>query len=103
MFTRYLGGGIGHLEQFPPADHNHEDPAMNDNSDVEIEIDDSIVGDNNGSNNSDDEGCGNEGGGDEGSGDEGGGDEGEEDDEAGVHSEEDNQGESSDEEMGNIY
>ena len=66
---------------------------MNNNSDVEIEIDDSIVGDNNGSNNSDDEGCGNEGGGDEGSGDEG-----KEDDEAGVHSEEDNQGELSDKE-----
>ena len=24
MFTRYLGGGIGHLEQFPPANNDHE-------------------------------------------------------------------------------
>src|ERR1700743_723452 len=84
------GGGIGHLEQSPPADHNHKDPAMNNNSDVEIEIDDSIVGE---SNNSDDKGCGNKGSGDE----------GKEDDKAGVHREEDNQGESSDKETGNIY
>ena len=93
MFTRYLGGGIGHLEQFPPAYRIHEDSAINDSSDVEIEIDDFVVGDNNGSNNS----------GDEGGGDEGEEDEGEEGDEAGVYEEEYDPGELSDEETGNVY
>ena len=95
MFTRYLGGGggIGHLEQFPPAYCIHEDSAINDSSDVEIEIDAFVVGDKNGSNNSGDKGGGNEG--EE--------DEGEEGDEAGVYEEEYDPGELSDEETWNIY
>ena len=41
MFVRYLGGGIGHLEQFPTADHddNEHAPAYN-NGDTEAEVDD---------------------------------------------------------------
>ena len=95
MFMRYLGGGIGHLEQFPPADHNHEDSAMSDSGDVEIEIDDFIEGDNDGSDNTS--------GDDEGGGDESEEDEGEEDDETGVHNEGYDPGELSDEETGNVY
>lgn len=89
---RYLGGGIGHLEQFPPADNNG-DTAMNDDSNMEVETDDFIMG---GSN-------------DEGEGDKEAGenqDEEEGDEEAGeMESEEDDDepGELSDEETGNVY
>jgi hypothetical protein len=39
MFLRYLGGGIGHLEQFPPAHSNDEGAAVH-NSDInEVETD----------------------------------------------------------------
>ena len=89
------GGGIGHLEQFPPADHNHEDSTMSDSGDVEIEIDDFIEGDNDGSDNTSSD--------DEGSGDEGEEDEDEEDDETGVHNEWYDPGELSDKETGNVY
>ena len=40
MFVRYLGGGISHLEQFPPANNGNED-----NGDTEAEIDDFVVAD----------------------------------------------------------
>ena len=46
---RYLGGGIGHLEQFPPAHNKDKDAAAHDNNTIEVETDDFIVG-------SDDEG-----------------------------------------------
>lgn len=38
---RYLGGGIGHLEQFPPAHSNDEGMAHNDDG-VEVEMDNFI-------------------------------------------------------------
>ena len=37
MFMRYLGGGIGHLEQFPPASANDQDVTPYDISDEDIE------------------------------------------------------------------
>ena len=87
MFVRYLGGGIGHLEQFPPAERNFEDSASNDNGDTEFEMDDLVMG---ASSTGDDEGEEDEG--KEGEGEE---DEGEE--------EEGDPGELSDEETGNVY
>ena len=36
MFMRYLGGGIGHLEQFPPA-NNDEDMAVPEDNDEDTE------------------------------------------------------------------
>ena len=46
MFVRYLGGGIGHLEQFSPASHNDNDhAATHDNGDTEAEVDDFSVAD----------------------------------------------------------
>ena len=68
---------------------------MSDSGNVEIEIDDFIEGDNDGSDNTSSD---NEGGGDEGKEDEG-----EEDDKKGVHNKEYDPGELSDEETGNIY
>jgi hypothetical protein len=92
MFVRYLGGGIGHLEQFPPANNDYEDPVANNNGDVEVEVDD-FGGD----------------GGRENYNNEGGEDEGEEDqDEEGEGGDEDEEededpGELSDNETGNVY
>lgn len=34
---RYLGGGIGHLEQFPPASNDGEHAAAHEDSDEDIE------------------------------------------------------------------
>ena len=83
MFVRYLGGGIGHLEQFPPA---------NDDSEVmyEYDDDDEVV--------MDEDMDFNENSGDE---NEEGGSEG--DDEATEDNEWSGPGESSDEDMGNTY
>ena len=85
MFIRYLGGGIGHLEQFPPANGD----AFADNSDnIEIETDDFFLGDH----------------GDEGERDrEVGENEDEEEEEESEGEEGDDPGESSDEETGNVY
>ena len=87
MFIRYLGGGIGHLEQFPPADNNDKEIIANDNHDMEVETDDFIVA---------------------GSAEDSNDNESEEDEEAGENEnvEEDNNsdlGEWSDEETGNVY
>ena len=85
MFMRYLGGGIGHLEQFPPANNDagvtyeyEEDDEDNDTRARNV--------DNNG--------------GDEVNGDEDGDDTEDEDSEG---SEDSDPGESSDEDMGNVY
>ena len=56
MFVRYLGGGIGHLEQFPPAKSSDEETAACSNDIVEVETDDFIVGTNSMDYNSGDEG-----------------------------------------------
>ena len=83
MFVRYLGGGIGHLEQFPPADgddrvmYEYEDDEGSDGVGDAVEV---------------------------------GGDQGDEDDEDGEDEDEEGDGdgysdlgESSDEDMGNTY
>ena len=88
MFVRYLGGGIGHLEQFPPADG---DAGTNNNNNVEIETDDFILGDH-----------GDEGGRDREVG-ENEDEENEEEEEESEGEEGDDPGESSDEETGNVY
>jgi hypothetical protein len=87
MFLRYLGGGIGHLEQFPPADNNKEDATTNDNSEVEVEMDDFIM----------DTSINNDDGG------EGGREVGEDEDEEDEAEMDNDPGESSDEETGNVY
>lgn len=96
MFVRYLGGGIGHLEQFPSAENNDEDSAVNDNGDMEIEAEDFIIEASNDNNN--------EGGGDKGVGEDGDEEEDtEEVEEIEDGEEDDDAGESSDEETGNVY
>jgi hypothetical protein len=40
MFVRYLGGGIGHLDQFPPAHNDDEDTTAHDKNVTETETDD---------------------------------------------------------------
>ena len=89
---RYLGGGIGHLEQFPPPQNDGEDTTMN-NDVAELEGD-FVLSDSNNDNdsNSDDKNDGNNGDDDDNDCDEAGGNGGEEDD-----------AEFSDEEMGNVY
>ena len=94
MFVRYTGGGIGHLEQFPPADNSSEDAFANE-GDVEAEVDDFIAGENDRSSDHYKEGEGKEDNSED-NGDEDG--ESEENEE-----EEDDPGESSDEETGNVY
>ena len=54
MFVRYLGGGIGHLEQFPPASNNDKDTTHENNS-TEAEADDFITTDISGDDDSDNE------------------------------------------------
>ena len=90
MFIRYLGGGIGHLEQFTPADGD----AIADNGDsIEIETDDFIIGNTN-----------NDGDGGERDREvEENEDEENEEEEESEDEEGDDPGESSDEEMGNVY
>ena len=50
MFVRYLGGGIGHLEQFTPANDGDED-----DSSTEAEVDDFTAADITGDCDGDDE------------------------------------------------
>jgi len=78
VFVRYLGGGIGHLEQFPPANNN-------DGATYEYEEDDE-----------DNSGIG------DAYGDGGGEDEDDEDENSDV-GEYPDPGKSSDEEVGNVY
>ena len=80
---RYLGGGIGHLEQFPPAN--------NDNG-VIYEYEEDNEDENGGT-----------GGTDEGGGDRDGEEDEDEDGEAVEDIEYSDPGESSDEDMGNVY
>ena len=93
MFVRYLGGGIGHLEQFPSAENNGEEPTMKENGDAEAETDNFLTDE---TNNNDNEGNG---------GKEVGESEDEEEDDEEVEGgeEDDDPGESSDEETGNVY
>ena len=45
MFMRYLGGGIGHLEQFLPINDNSKDAAAHEDSgDTEETDDDNLAG-----------------------------------------------------------
>ena len=39
MFMRYIGGGIGHLEQFSFGNDGNEDPAVQSDDCVEVEKD----------------------------------------------------------------
>jgi len=92
MFVRYLGGGIGHLEQFPPAETNDDDTAAHDDNDSEVEMDDFIIPADT-EDGEDDNNGGDDENGDDGEGED---DEDEEDDDL-------DPGESSDEETGNVY
>jgi len=110
MFVRYLGGGIGHLEQFPPA-HDDQDIMDYDHGE-ELEVDDSIVPGNGGGSEGENDGKEKEdgtGGGDEDSED-GEGDEGDEKDQDDGDNEDEEVGEDDDmedddfdEEAGNVY
>jgi hypothetical protein len=106
MFVRYLGGGVGHLKQFPPADSDNEDAAAHNNDTIEVEPDEFIANRNSTEHNSSDEGYegeedyeseeddrdNNEGEGDE--------DDGEDEEDEGV---EDAADDVLDEETGNVY
>jgi hypothetical protein len=85
MFVRYLGGGIGHLEQFPPA--NNDNGAT---YEYEGDSEDEVIGDGSGT------------GSDEKDGDEEDEEDGE-DSEVAEDDEHSDPGESSDEDMGNVY
>jgi hypothetical protein len=84
MFVRYLGGGIGHLEQFPPADNDSE--VVYEYEDDEITIDGNEARELNGIESSED-----------------GGDDSGEDSESAGDDEHSDPGESSDEDMGDTY
>ena len=89
---RYLGGGVGHLKQFPPASPNNQDITPYDISDEDVEE----TGNGDGSDKA--------GHGDGSSADKGAEDEDEEKDNSGTEEADDeDQGESSDEETGNVY
>ena len=97
MFMRYLGGGIGHLEQFTPASADNQDATSYDIGDEDIEETDK-------GNDPENVAIADKVGHD----DNGGADKGteEEEGEGGSDTEEANdedQGESSDEETGNVY
>jgi len=83
MFVRYLGGGIGHLEQFPPADNDCGVTYEYEEDDGEV-TDDAETGDKNG-------------------GDEDGELEDSDEDGEAADSGYSDPGESSDEDMGNTY
>lgn len=92
---RYLGGGIGHLEQFPTA-HNDEDTTYDDN-DEDFEMDELLT-------------PGNEGGGSEGENEDDEDDGGNENNEGDTDNEDEEVGEDDDmengdldEEAGNVY
>ena len=91
---RYLGGGIGHLEQFPPAGDDDEDTTTNDLNDVEVEINDFFT---DGSDEGGDCSMGNDRAGED--------EEGDDEEVEATEDEEmdDEPGELSDEEMGNVY
>lgn len=59
MFIRYLGGGIGHLQQFPSAHDNNE--GTRNSEDVEVEVDDFITEGNNNSDKGEESGDGDSG------------------------------------------
>ena len=111
MFVRYLGGGVGHLKQFPPADSDDEDTAAHNNDTIEVEPDEFIASRNSTEYNSGDEGY--EGGEDYESeeddrDDEGEGDKDDEEDRGNEDDEEDEGVEDAaddilDEETGNVY
>ena len=81
MFIQYLGGGIGHLKQFPPANNDNEVIYEYEDNEDEATDKDGETGNT---------------GGDKGDKDDKEGDEGDEDIEV-------DPGESSDEDMGNLY
>lgn len=83
MFARYPGGGIGHLEQFPPANDDSEVMYEYDDDDEVVMNEDMEFNENSGDENEE------------------GGSEG--DDEATEDNEWSGPGESSDEDMGNTY
>ena len=86
---RYLGGGVGHLEQFPPA-NNDNGAAYEYQAEAEDGLDAERIersGDNQ----------------DNGQGKEGEDEEGVDEDEEGVDNEDTDPGESSDEDAGNVY
>jgi hypothetical protein len=87
MFVRYLGGGIGHTEQFPSTEDDGNETAVHNDGNLEVEMDDFIAPKDDGANDDSDEG------------------EEDEEDNEGEEDEEDNTdpGESSDEETGNVY
>ena len=99
---RYLGGGIGHLQQFLPSNESDEEALINDQGNAEAEIDDFIMADNTGSDND------NEGGEDLGEDDDDKSedDEGEDEETENEDSDEENgsdPGELSDKDTGNVY
>jgi len=94
MFVRYLGGGIGHLEQFPPSD-SHGDATADGGGDAEAEADDFATARNTGSNDD------NEGG--EGGEDSEDTEDGDDDDESVEDEEAEEDDDLFDEEMGNAY
>ena len=108
MFVQYLSGGIGHLEQFPPANNDNEVTYEYDDEEDEMATDESEArrfGENGGGEN---EEGGPEGEDEEDGGDgEDGGNEEDRNDEDGEDEAGDNEwsdpGESSDEDMGNTY
>ena len=56
MFVRYLGGGIGHLEQLPTANENdNEHTATHDSGDTETEVNDFSMADTTGDDNNHEE------------------------------------------------
>lgn len=93
---RYLGGGIGHLEQFPPANNDSEVTYEYKDDEDEIGTNDDETGDTNKNRGRENE---------EGDPDEDGNtvDDSDEDDGAAESNECSDPGESSDEDMGNTY
>jgi hypothetical protein len=90
MFMRYIGGGIGHLEQFPPA-NNDSGVTYEYKDEGEMDVEGSETGDTGGKR------------GDENEEDEDDGIDNGSDGDAGENGECSDPGESSDEDMGNTY
>ena len=89
MFMRYLGGGIGHLEQFPPANNDNE---VTYEYEEDSEDEDTETG-----------AIGGGGGGENGEEDDDEDEDESNEDEDGEGGEYSDPGESSDEDMGNVY
>ena len=114
MFVRYLGGGVGHPKQFPPADSDDKDTAAHNNDTIEVEPDEFIASRNSTKYNSGNEGYegeedyeseeddrdNNEGEGDEDDEEDRGNEEDEDEEDEGVEDEADDV---LDEETGNVY